>query len=180
MKFVHGSMHRALLPVFVLLAASCGGEGEDYSNGPARRRDWKTSSDLVTARRSNPTDVMMQVRLHGLGYNPGPINGVVGFQTKTALRRFQMDHGLLASGLPGPATRACLLPASIRLAGGYPTGGTRRRSLGSLFLGPRYPGDIAPFVGADDGYGLTPMNGTRENFYRILRSENRRESTSKH
>jgi len=175
MKFVHVSMHRALLPVLVLFVVSCGGEGEDYSNRSARRRDWNTSSDLVNARRSNPTDMVMQVRLQGLGYDPGPIGGVIGPQTKTALQRYQRDHGLLASGLPGPATRARLLPASIRFTGGYPPGGLVRRGPGPISLGPRYPGDIAPFVGADDGYGLSPLNGTRENFYRILRSENGRD-----
>jgi len=182
MKFVRVSMQRAFLPVFTLLVVSCGGNGEDYPNGSARRPDWHTSSDLANARRSNPADMVMQVRLQGLGYDPGPIDGVVGPRTRAALQRYQRDHGLLASGLPGSATRARLLPASIRLTGGYLPGRSLGRRPGRMSLGPRYPGDIAPFVGADDGYGLSRLKGTRENFYRILRPEkmrDRQESTSK-
>jgi hypothetical protein len=172
MKFVHGSMQRAFLPALLLFAVSCGGDGADYANSSARK-DWRTVNDLSSARHSNPSDMVMQVRLKGLGYDPGPIDGLVGPQTRTALLRYQRDYGLLASGLPGPATRARLLPASVRLTGGYPLGGSKRRSPGMLQLEPRYPGDIAPFVGADDGYGLSPSNGAGENFYRILRSKSR-------
>lgn len=182
MKFVHVLMQSVCLCALVPIAISCGGESEDYSNGSTRHRDWRRSSDLASARRSNPTNMFMQARLHGLGYNPGPVDGVVGPRTKAALQRYQRDYGLLESGLPGPATRARLLPASIRLTGGYTPGGSVRRGPGPIILGPRYPGDIAPFVGADDGYGLAPLNGARENFYRILRSEQRggrQENTSK-
>lgn len=180
MKFVRVSMQRAFLPALVLLVVSCG-QGEDYSNSSALRSDWNTSSDLVNAKRSNPTDMMMQVSLQRLGYDPGPIDGVVGIRTKTALQRYQRDHGLLASGLPGPATRARLVSASIRLTGGYPPVGTTGRRAGRMSLGPRYPGDIAPFFNVENGSSISSLEGTRKNFYRILRSEkrrDRRESTS--
>jgi hypothetical protein len=182
MKFVRVSMQRAFLPALVLLVVSCSGKDGDYPNGSARGRDWNTSSDLANARRSNQSDMVLQVRLHGLGYDPGPIDGVVGPRTRAALQRYQRDHGLLVSGLPGPATRARLLPASIRLTGGYLPGRSVGRRSGRMSLGPRYPGDIAPFLGHDDGYGLSPLKGTRENFYRILRPEkirDRQESASK-
>lgn len=162
------------MPFLVLLVASCGGEGGDYQNRSDRRRDWRTSSSLSDTKQSNSTDMLMQVRLQGLGYDPGPIDGLIGPQTKTALMRYQKDHGLLASGLPGPATRARLLPASISLTGGYRLRGSAVQ--GRMSFGPRYPGDIRPFIGTDDGYGLSPSNGNRENFYRILRSEKRREN----
>lgn len=174
MKFVRVLMQSAYLYALVLLTLSCGGEGESYSNNAARRGDWQKSSDLATARRSNPDDMVMQVRLQGLGYNPGPIDGVVGPRTRAALQRYQRDHGLLASGLPGPATRARLQPASVHLTGGYQVGGFYRRISRRKQSGPRYPGDITPLVGAADGYGLTPVGGTRDNFYRILRPENGR------
>ncbi len=175
MKFVHVPMHWAFLSILALFAVSCGGNGGDYRNESARRRDWRTSSSLSNARHSNPADMVMQVRLQGLGYDPGPINGLIGTQTKSALMRYQRDHGLLPSGLLGPATRARLMPASVRLIGGYRLREAAGRNLGDVQLGPRYPGDIRPFVGSGDAYGLSPCNGTSENFYRILRSEKRRE-----
>jgi hypothetical protein len=175
MKFVHVPMHCAFLPLLVLLSVSCCDEGGDYGNRSAQRRGWRTSSSLSNARHSEPTDMVMQVRLQGLGYDPGPINGLIGSQTKTALMRYQREHGLLASGLPGPATRARLMPASIRLTGGYRLMGSTGGRLRGIQLGPRYPGDIQPFIGAGDAYDLSPCNGTSENFYRILRPEKRRE-----
>lgn len=174
MKFVRVCMQSAYFYTLLLLVVSCGGEGESYSNSNAGREDWQKSSDLVNARRSNPTDMVMQVRLQGLGYNPGPIDGVVGPRTKAALQRYQRDHGLLASGLPGPATRARLLPASVYLRGGYTTGGFDRRIPDQNPLGPRYPDDIT-FPIEDDGYGLTHTGRKRDNFYRILRPEDGRD-----
>jgi peptidoglycan hydrolase-like protein with peptidoglycan-binding domain len=176
-------MQGICLFALVLSVLSCDGGNEGYSKDSALRADWRRSSDLVSARRSNPDDMVMQVRLQGLGYNPGPIDGVVGPSTRAALQRYQMDHGLLASGLPGPATRARLLPVSAHLTGGYPTGRYYRRISGRTLPAPRYPGDIAPLVGADDGYGLTPAGRRRDNFYRILRPEdgrNRQKDDPKH
>ncbi|MEZ4407953.1 MAG: peptidoglycan-binding protein [Polyangiales bacterium] len=53
----------------------------------------------------------VQARLRNLGYDPGPIDGVVGARTRRALRRFQSDHGLDATGEPDAATRERLLAA---------------------------------------------------------------------
>ena len=175
MKIIHFLMQKTVLSVLVLFAVSCG-EGDGGFGGDSARSDWRTANDLSSAERSNPSDVIMQVRLQGLGYDPGPIDGLVGPQTRTALLRYQRDHGLLASGLPGPGTRASLLPASTRLIGGYLPGGSKWRRPGLLQLEPRYPGDIAPFIGADDGYGLTPSRRRADNFYRILRTEGRGET----
>lgn len=172
MKFVRVWVLCAYLHALVLLVVSCGGESGSYSNNTERRDDWRKSSDLASARRSNPTDMVMQVRLRGLGYNPGPIDGIMGPRTRAALQRYQRDQGLLASGLLGPATRARMLPASVRLTAGYPVEGFDRRVSRRTPYGFRYPGDITPLIGVDDGYGLTPAGNTSDNFYRILRPEN--------
>ena len=170
MKFVHVSIRGVFLPLFVMLAASCGDEG-GHRNGPASRRDWRTSSSLTKTEPSNTSDMVMQARLKGLGYDPGPIDGLVDTQTKMALMRYQRDHGLLATGFAGPATRAHLMPASLRLTDGYGLLGVRHRGMPA---GPRYPGDIRCHVGTGDTYGLSPCKGTNRNFYRILRPERNR------
>ena len=62
----------------------------------------------------------LQHALTQLGYEPGPIDGVFGSQTKAALMTFQRDKGLIVDGIVGPKTaavlnRALVLPAYLRL-----------------------------------------------------------------
>lgn len=42
----------------------------------------------------------VQSGLLRLGYNPGPIDGVMGSQTENAIRNYQRDHNLLVDGRP--------------------------------------------------------------------------------
>ena len=52
-------------------------------------------------RSANKSAVMrVQAGLTDLGYNPGPIDGVMGSQTRSAIRSYQRDHGLLVDGRP--------------------------------------------------------------------------------
>jgi len=46
----------------------------------------------------------VQTRLHGLGFDPGPIDGIRGRRTIRAVKRFQESRGLDADGIAGPAT----------------------------------------------------------------------------
>src|SRR3954451_11007504 len=46
----------------------------------------------------------LQERVHELGYDAGPVDGVFGPETETGLRTFQRDYGLTADGTCGPAT----------------------------------------------------------------------------
>jgi peptidoglycan hydrolase-like protein with peptidoglycan-binding domain len=41
---------------------------------------------------------MTQQRLKEFGYDPGPMNGMIGVQTQEALRRFQTETGLPVTG----------------------------------------------------------------------------------
>ena len=50
----------------------------------------------------------VQRELLALGFNPGPIDGIVGPRTRAALRAFQAAHGLEQTGLLTDATRAAL------------------------------------------------------------------------
>ncbi len=42
----------------------------------------------------------VQAGLSRLGYNPGPVDGVMGSQTETAIKSYQRDHDLLVDGRP--------------------------------------------------------------------------------
>lgn len=50
----------------------------------------------------------VQARSYNLGYNPGPIDGIVGPLTREAIRRFQKDNHLEVDGIPGTKTQAKL------------------------------------------------------------------------
>ncbi len=46
----------------------------------------------------------IQQTLQGQGYNVGPIDGLFGPQTQTAVQAFQRAHGLIPDGIVGPLT----------------------------------------------------------------------------
>lgn len=50
-----------------------------------------------------------QDRLKAAGFNPGPIDGVLGPRTREALRRYQTSQGLPATGVLDEATQQVLL-----------------------------------------------------------------------
>jgi g-D-glutamyl-meso-diaminopimelate peptidase len=47
---------------------------------------------------------LVQSLLARIGYNPGPVDGIFGPQTRQAVIAFQRDNGLLADGIVGPNT----------------------------------------------------------------------------
>ena len=53
------------------------------------------------------TNTGLQQRLTNLGY-PVPVDGEIGPETQSALRSFQIVHGLSVTGQPDDATRAKL------------------------------------------------------------------------
>ena len=62
------------------------------------------------AKKTAASRDLMQVqgRLKELGHDPGPIDGRFGLQTRTALKSFQTDYGLTATGAIDTETRAAL------------------------------------------------------------------------
>jgi len=54
-----------------------------------------STSDFETA---NQLIVDVQKKLDSLGYNPGPIDGILGNNTKKAITNFQRDYGLQTTG----------------------------------------------------------------------------------
>lgn len=54
------------------------------------------------------TVLQQQCLLAYLGYDPGPLDGLMGERTCSALTRFQQDAGLNPDGLSGPETQGAL------------------------------------------------------------------------
>jgi peptidoglycan hydrolase-like protein with peptidoglycan-binding domain len=46
-----------------------------------------------------PRVMMMQRALLQAGFNPGPIDGIIGSKTKAAIRRYQKAHGLATGAI---------------------------------------------------------------------------------
>jgi membrane-bound lytic murein transglycosylase B len=62
----------------------------------------------------------MQRQLNELGFDAGSADGLIGPRTQSALRRFQVRHGLPADGYPAPSVLAAVAAAHAEAAG---TGG---------------------------------------------------------
>jgi hypothetical protein len=67
-----------------------------------------TYSTEVTADSSDSLAMSVQDRLTRLGYSPGPVDGVIGAQTRDALADFQNDNRLPATGAINTATLRAL------------------------------------------------------------------------
>lgn len=50
----------------------------------------------------------IQTALKNLGYDPGPVDGILGGMTRRAVRKFQADKGLSVDGVIGPQTLKAL------------------------------------------------------------------------
>jgi Putative peptidoglycan binding domain len=68
------------------------GRDDDYSPGIVY-----APSDTYESRRGSLADDV-QAELARNGYHPGPIDGVIGGQTRDAIAAYQRDHGLAVSG----------------------------------------------------------------------------------
>jgi putative exosortase-associated protein (TIGR04073 family) len=76
-----------------------------------------------SGRRVNGTDVRdVQQRLSDMGYQPGPVDGVIGPKTRAAVRAFQKDNDLHQTGRLDHDTLAAMNSAHGKPS---PTAGTR-------------------------------------------------------
>ena len=60
--------------------------------------------ETLTLGSRGPNVRLIQSLLARIGYNPGPVDGVFGSQTRQAVIAFQRDNGLVPDGVVGPAT----------------------------------------------------------------------------
>lgn len=75
-----------------------------------------TCTSEPTLRRGTYNDHCVgwvQRRLTQLGYNPGPVDCDFGYQTETAVKKFQADHNLSATGVVDAATWQKLKATSV-------------------------------------------------------------------
>jgi N-acetylmuramoyl-L-alanine amidase len=103
-------------------------------------------------RRMRGDDVTsLQDRLHELGYDAGPVDGVFGPETESGLRAFQRDYGLTSDGTCGPGTLRALRQLGRKVTGGRPQ--LLRQSASFVESGPHLIGRrivVDPGHGGDD------------------------------
>jgi N-acetylmuramoyl-L-alanine amidase len=92
--------------------------------------------------------ISLQERVHELGYDAGPVDGVFGPETETGLRAFQHDYGLTADGTCGPATLRGLRQLGRKVTGGRPQ--LLRQSASLVASGPHL---IGRRIVVDPGHG---------------------------
>lgn len=78
----------------------------------------------VPTSQSAPVIRQIQGVLQERGYDPGPLDGVLGKKTKEALRRFQKDHRLAVTGEITADTKSALLSPAPSSAEAIGKGGT--------------------------------------------------------
>jgi len=85
-------------------------EDEIYSLKQALKRseEIKSSKKVVGEVKSRPSVKQIQLALRNAGYSPGPIDGRMGKQTRSAIRQFQSAHNLAVDGKVGKKTWAVL------------------------------------------------------------------------
>jgi peptidoglycan hydrolase-like protein with peptidoglycan-binding domain/DNA invertase Pin-like site-specific DNA recombinase len=81
--------------------------------GPLTRRELRQAPNMARGegyghRGGSQRVRALQQRLHRLGYEPGPIDGLYGRLTEAAVKRFQHAGELSADGVVGPRTRRTL------------------------------------------------------------------------
>src|SRR5829696_1857095 len=98
--------------------------------------------------------ISLQERVHELGYDAGPVDGIFGPETEVGLRTFQRDYGLTADGTCGPATLRALRQLGRKVTGGRPQ--LLRQSASFVESGPHLIGRVIVVDpghgGADTGY----------------------------
>lgn len=74
-------------------------------------------AELIT--KQSPPEVIqaLQQNLADSGFNPGPIDGVMGGQTRRAVQEFQRANGLPDDGKPGPMTLGALQSPEVQQGG---------------------------------------------------------------
>lgn len=74
----------------------------------AKTTEEKKAVPVAPEVKSRPTLKHIQIALKNAGFNPGPIDGKMGRQTKDAIKAFQKANNLVVDGKVGKQTWAAL------------------------------------------------------------------------
>jgi peptidoglycan hydrolase-like protein with peptidoglycan-binding domain len=96
----------SMLGVVVLLYTVVGQGGQNVEAVQVPAGVDRSPADPLARYRSQMT--LAQEGLRRFGYEPGPIDGIMRFETASALRAFQRAHGLSVTGRTNPETLATL------------------------------------------------------------------------
>lgn len=80
-------------------------DSEDINLGePIWKKGSEKPSRQTAANPAGPSQTVTSIQggLAALGYDPGPVDGVAGERTRSAIRQYQQDHSLLVDGQPSP------------------------------------------------------------------------------
>jgi peptidoglycan hydrolase-like protein with peptidoglycan-binding domain len=107
--------------------------GTDSSNIGRSSGSSGMGSSSMSERSSGRTDVRsVQEALKGKGFDPGPVDGVMGPKTQAALRAFQQSSSLSATGrLDAQTAQQLGIERSTGSMGNSPTGRSGSTGMGS-------------------------------------------------
>jgi osmotically inducible lipoprotein OsmB len=74
----------------------------NLGDAPWDHRSSSGTANAATVTPGSSNVASIQSNLAALGYNPGPVDGRAGPQTRAAVRQYQQDHGLLVDGRLSP------------------------------------------------------------------------------
>ena len=89
-------------------AGSGSGAGTNVSASAASSGTSYNFTELLTVGSQDAEVTALQNRLATLGFYSGPITGYYGTLTQQAVMKYQVAHGVAATGYTGPSTRAAL------------------------------------------------------------------------
>ena len=96
----------SMLGVGALLYAMTGQGGQSVEAVQVQANGDRSPADSSAPYRRQMT--LAQKTLRSFGYDPGPIDGIMRFETASALSAFQRERGLSVTGQANPETLAAL------------------------------------------------------------------------
>jgi peptidoglycan hydrolase-like protein with peptidoglycan-binding domain len=90
-----------------------------------------------------PTIELVQASLKTLGYDPGPVDGRMGGQTLTALRKYQAACGLTPDGVLSAGLLCRMTDTAYRMPGGLSTFQERPGAKANRFESRMWPNQLA-------------------------------------